>query len=83
MSDIEPFTYQVKMGMLKFQPNNDMAFHVKCYEVKNALAAFFGVAARFTTEHYMISHGKKADGAYYFDVFFKERNKALLFKLTY
>lgn len=82
MSDSK-FIYAAKISGLKFQPNNDMAFHVRSYEIKNALAAFFGVPARFTTEHYLISHGKKADGSYYFDVYFADRTQAMIFKLTY
>ena len=77
------FTYAVKTSGFRFQPDNDIAFHAKSCEIKNALAAFFGVPARFATEHYMISHGKKANDSYYFDIYFADRIQAMIFKLSY
>jgi hypothetical protein len=81
--DSSAFKYAVKLSCLKFQPNNDMAFHIKSYDIKGQLASMFGVPARFHTDHYLICHGKNDDQTYYFDVYFKDPDQAILFKLSY
>ena len=67
---------------LPIRAENDMAFHVRAYQLKNLVASYFGEPMRFTGSNYMISHGKTDEGAYYFTVYFRTRNDAVMFKLS-
>jgi hypothetical protein len=62
--------------------DNDMDFCVESYNLKNEIAAHFEVPARFETEHYVIKCGREYD-KFYFDVYFPDKEKALMFKLAF
>lgn len=83
MSDSEPFVCEAKINGLRYKPAGDQMFNLMTSRVRRNLSDHFGTNMAFITEDYLISHGRKADGTYYLDIYFKSRIQAILYRLKY